>query len=122
MLRFALAALLAALALTPAEARPRRAILTGDFNLYGTEPFWSARIRQGRLSLRDDVNQWTVRTAGPRRDGTRTAWRSRSGAVTFVVWRERCNDGMSEAWVPFTAEIRWEDGGRLQGCAVRPRA
>jgi uncharacterized membrane protein len=109
-----------ALPLGAAEAQPRRTAPTGDFNLYGTEPFWEAQVRRGRLSMRADGEGWTVRADGPRIRGGRSTWRSRSGAVSFVIWRGLCDDGMSERIYPYFAEIRWESGTVHQGCAYRP--
>ena len=102
-----------------ADARPpARETFAGNFNLNGTEPFWGAQIRRGRIHHHDDLHDFTVHATGPVVRRGRATWTSRSGAVRVVIWRARCDDGMSDHIYRYRAEVRI-DGGALHGCADR---
>ena len=105
------------LAAGAADARPPgRDAFAHPFSLFGTEPFWSTQIRGGRIRHHDDLHDLTVHARGPVVRGGRATWTSRSGALRVVIWRARCNDGMSDRIYRYQAEVHI-DGGTLHGCA-----
>jgi uncharacterized membrane protein len=90
--------------------------------VFGTEPFWAARI-EGRCvtySHPDDQNGtriWTRYTAGEGGSGT---WTGALGGKPFelrISPRPGCSDGMSDRRYPLAAELL-VGGERRQGCAA----
>lgn len=100
----------------------------GDFDLVGTEPFWSGRVRTEVLAL-DRLEGERVALANPglRLDGDQAVWDAEGagepGAASHrLVVRLApgpCSDGMSDRVFTHTAEV-WIDGTTLKGCALRP--
>jgi uncharacterized membrane protein len=120
MIRIALAAAIAALAVTPAAAQPR-GVYSGDFGVTTTEPFISIDITPRRMRY-DDANgrRFTVRAVGPRISRAGATWTSRSGALRVILRRATCNDGMSDRVYRYAARVRI-DGHEWLGCASRAR-
>jgi len=98
----------------------------GDFDLVGTEPFWSGRIREGGLLLdRMEGGAVTLPNPGVRIDGEQGVWDAEqpgeAGAGHRLVFRltpQPCSDGMSDRAFSHAAEV-WIDGATLKGCAGR---
>jgi len=107
------------------SASAKTATFAGDFNLVGTEPFWDAAIRPRWVTVKDAAETLSLRgrNRGPVvRRGVAT-WTVVSGATRFriVLRRARCDDGMSERIYPYEAKILFDAGGKMEGCAARPR-
>jgi uncharacterized membrane protein len=90
--------------------------------VFGTEPFWAARV-EGRCvtySHPEDQNGtriWTRYTAGGGGSGT---WTGALGGKPFelrISPRPGCSDGMSDRRYPLAAELL-VGGERRQGCAA----
>ncbi|MBI1685957.1 hypothetical protein I4Q42_19995 [Caulobacter hibisci] len=99
----------------------------GDFDLVGTEPFWSGRIREDGLLLdRMDGGAVALPNPGVRIDGEEGVWDAEQpgeagGAGHRLVFRltpQPCSDGMSDRVFSHAAEV-WLDGATLKGCAGR---
>jgi uncharacterized membrane protein len=98
----------------------------GDFDLVGTEPFWSGRIREDGLLLdRMEGGAVSLPNPGVRIDGEQGVWDAEqpgeAGAGHRLVFRltpQPCSDGMSDRAFSHAAEV-WIDGATLKGCAGR---
>ncbi|MFT4253145.1 MAG: hypothetical protein QM608_11720 [Caulobacter sp.] len=101
----------------------------GDFDLVGTEPFWSGRIREDGLLLdRMEGGAVALPNPGVRIDGEQGVWDAEQpgaagGAeaghrLVFRLTPQPCSDGMSERAFSHAAEV-WIDGATLKGCAGR---
>src|SRR5262245_45202620 len=123
-MRVALIIALAGLA-SAGPAAARSGAFAGEFNLVGTEPFWDAQIRPRWITLKDDAETMTLRgrNNGPVVRGGVATWRVVSGETRFriVLKRTRCDDGMTERIFAYEAKVLFDAGGKLEGCAARPR-
>jgi uncharacterized membrane protein len=91
---------------------------SGDFDLRGTEPFWSLIIRSDRLLLsRADGGDFTAPNNGPQVMGDTALWDGGPLKVTLV--EKACSDGASDRSYAFTATVELTDAGPLKGCANR---
>jgi uncharacterized membrane protein len=102
--------------------RPRRVF---DVEATGNEPFWHVTLDSAQLVLeRPEPPRELVFDASPgeTRGALTTIHARRSlGTVhdlTLGLLREPCRDGMSDAWYPYRAEVRFGDVA-LHGCARR---
>ncbi|PTS88999.1 MULTISPECIES: COG3650 family protein [unclassified Caulobacter] len=96
----------------------------GDFDVVGTEPFWSVKIRASGLVLtRPDQPERRQSNPGVRLDGVQGIWDSSAGEARLVVRLTpgACGDGMSDRVYRYFAEV-WIDGETRRGCADRPDA
>lgn len=88
------------------------------FKAVGTEPFWSAAVAQGRLSLeRPDAPAVTGDFGGSpmRGDQRRFFATTTNGPLEIAFTRAICTDGMSDSMYAWTAVVTFE-GEKLQGC------
>jgi uncharacterized membrane protein len=134
LLRQSLAALLAVLAASyTADARtpaaqplPRSLANAGaveELYVVGTEPFWSGRVRAGRMVFTTPDNEKGEVVRVSRHSGRRAVvfrGRMAAGAFTMTVWRGQCSDGMSDRTYPFEVTIKFT-GNTLQGCGWTTR-
>ncbi|MBO9559448.1 MAG: hypothetical protein J7515_12845 [Caulobacter sp.] len=88
---------------------------SGDFDLTGTEPFWSGRIQADGLTL-SRAGQPDVSTAntGAKVEGDVGVWGV--GGLVFRLHQEPCSDGMSDRKYDYRAEVTI-NGQTLKGCA-----
>lgn len=121
------AALLAAAGLiaTPALAQPRQSLFAPSETLHaaGTEPFWSAEIRGGRMVLKTPADERGRATRVRRSEGRgRVVFTgtTRDGAFSLTVTGGRCSDGMSERTYPLTVRMKFP-GYAMNGCAWTAR-
>ncbi|HWW25374.1 MAG TPA: hypothetical protein VNZ85_05690, partial [Caulobacter sp.] len=91
---------------------------SGDFDLVGTEPFWSGRVRPNGLSLTRS-GQAEVRAGNPGVKVQAGAGVWDAGALVMRLRAEPCSDGMSDGRYGYRAEVTL-DGQALRGCAARP--
>lgn len=100
------------------------ATFAGDLNLAGTEPFWSAQIRAGRITLtRAGQGDVAMPNPGPVITGSSAIW-SGSGdgsPMMVVVEKGACNNGMSDAKYAYKASVKLGETV-FKGCAARPDA
>ena len=95
----------------------------GDINLAGTEPFWSAEIRAGRITLkRPDQGDMAMPNTGPVITGKSAIWNGGgdAGHMTVVVEKKACNNGMSDKTYPYTASVKVGETV-MSGCGTRPK-
>lgn len=96
----------------------------GDFDVIGTEPFWSVKIRSASVVLtRPDAAQVSNANPGVRIDGEQGVWDSNgqsedAGRLVVRLTPGVCTDGMSDRVYRFYAEV-WIDRETLKGCAER---
>ena len=91
---------------------------SGDFDLRGTEPFWSLTIRSDRLMLsRADGGDFTAPNNGPQADGDMAVWDG--GPLKVTLAEKPCADGATERNYAFTATVELTDVAPLKGCANR---
>jgi uncharacterized membrane protein len=98
----------------------------GTYRLVGTEPFWDARIRPGSLTLHSDAAETTtvLRGVTKSRQGAWTVWTAGRGAKRLVMRlrpNPKCDDGMTDNYYPYDAQVLFPDGGKLEGCADSAR-
>jgi uncharacterized membrane protein len=96
-----------------------------DVEATGNEPFWHVTLDSAQLVLeRPEPPRELVFDASPgeTRGALTTIHAHRSLGVvhdlTLGLLREPCRDGMSDAWYPYRAEVRFGDVA-LHGCARR---
>jgi uncharacterized membrane protein len=99
----------------PASAPPG-ADFSGDFDLVGTEPFWSGKVRADGLTL-SRAGQAEISAANPgvRPEGDVGVWGA--GHLVFKLEAEPCTDGMSDRLYAYRAEVAI-NGEVLRGCAA----
>ena len=91
---------------------------SGDFNLTGTEPFWSLAIRPDKMVLsRPDEMDFAAPNNGPQVEGDTAVWDGGPLKVTLRV--EACSDGMSDRMYGFSAVAELTGMALLKGCANR---
>lgn len=109
----------------PVEAAPPPATTDGvnytrPLNLLGNEPFWALKIRPEGLSFSapDQADQ-TVTNPGPIVMGEQGLWIGKSGQVEWKITLNPkvCQDGMSGALYPFTAQLAMGEK-TYEGCAA----
>jgi len=101
----ALAFLLAGCATIPAPQEPYEAL--------GTEPFWSIKVDNGRMTYDTSNGGFSVPAPAPQETGDGRIWRTRR--ITLHVWHAECSDGMSErVYVDTVGAV--VDGEALEGC------
>lgn len=110
----------------PLTAPARTSDFSGDFDLAGTEPFWSVRLRGGvDLTLtRPEAADVAAKAPGAEIQPGQAVWRAATpeGAPMTVTLRVgQCSDGMSDRTYPLSAEVAFANQ-ILIGCADRPRA
>ena len=88
----------------------------------GTEPFWSADLRDGHLTItRPDYPALSGAAKRVTPAGDRAAWEAKAAGGETIRMRIApgdCSDGMSDRHYPLEAEIEL-DGEHLKGCASR---
>ena len=108
-------------ATAPADAPasvPPVADFSGDFDLVGTEPFWSLKIRPGGMSLtRPDHGE--VVAANPGAVTVKGAGQWTATGMSVLLTPETCSDGMSDRTYDHMAQVTI-DGALLKGCGARP--
>jgi len=98
--------------------------ISGNLDVGGTEPFWSAKIRPGYLSVHADAGEKTEVYRGVTRTQVRgwTILKAHRGAKRIEIRLRRnpkCDDGMSDRYYPYDAWVFFGPGGHLEGCAYR---
>ncbi len=101
----------------PASAPPGPDF-SGDFDLIGTEPFWSGRIQGDGLTLsRAGQPDVSAANTGAHVEGDVGVWGV--GGLVFKLKPEPCADGMSDRRYDYRAEVTL-NGQTLRGCASAP--
>ena len=91
---------------------------SGDFDLRGTEPFWSLTIRSDRLMLsRADGGDFTAPNNGPQADGDMAVWDG--GPLKVTLTEKPCSDGATDRMFAFTAKVELTGAAPLMGCGNR---
>lgn len=92
----------------------------GLVNARGNEPFWHLRVGADSATVSTPELLDGVRYPGTgweRPDSTTWRYRTVGDSITLQLRERRCQDGMSAAWFPFEAEVRWREQ-ELRGCAL----
>jgi uncharacterized membrane protein len=98
------------------------ATFAGDINLAGTEPFWSAQIRAGRITLtRAGQADVAMPNPGPVITGASAIWSGAGDGTQMMVVVEKgaCSNGMSDVKFPYKASVKIGETV-LKGCATKP--
>ncbi len=95
----------------------------GDLHVVGTEPFWSAQIREKEIAfnLMDPATNVTGPNNGAAMQDGKAVWETLVGGKPLkltLVEQAGCSDGMSDLKFPLAAEIVY-DGKTLKGCASK---
>lgn len=95
----------------------------GDLHVVGTEPFWSAQVREKEIafSLMDPATRVTGPNNGAAMRDGKAVWESVVGGKPFMLTMTEqagCSDGMSDLKFPLSAEIVY-DGKIFKGCASK---
>jgi len=86
------------------------------YGAIGTEPFWGLSVTEGRLAF--DVSGWpqyTYSVPAPAREATARGYRYRTPRLVADMWREDCNDGMTDRMFADSVVVTM-DGRRFEGC------
>ena len=103
----------------PASAPPGPDF-SDEFNLVGTEPFWSGKIRgQGLTLSRAGQPDVTAANPGVKVKGEVGVWEA--GDLVLRLKAEPCSDGMSDRRYPWAARVTLA-GEVFNGCTLRPNA
>lgn len=95
----------------------------GDLHIVGTEPFWSAQVRETQITFtRMDAPAPAVgpNNGGAIKDG-KAVWETVAGDKPLrisLVEQAGCSDGMSDLKFPLAAEVVY-DGQTFKGCASK---
>ncbi|HJV42865.1 hypothetical protein [Caulobacter sp.] len=107
----------------PADAPTAMAAdYSGDFDVLGTEPFWSVKVRASVMTLaRPDHPDATTARLDTRVEGEVGVFDAPMGEHRLVLRLipGECSDGMSDRRYDYFAEVT-VDGETLKGCASRP--
>jgi len=107
---------------TPAAAELPDAF-KGDLHIAGTEPFWSAQVRETQITF----TQMDVPTpaTGPNNGGVmqdgKAVWETLAGGKPLKITlteQPGCSDGMSDLKFPLAAQVVY-DGKTFTGCASK---
>lgn len=95
----------------------------GDLHVVGTEPFWSAQVREKEIAfnMMDPATNLTGPNNGAVMQDGKAVWETVIGGKPLkltLVEQAGCSDGMSDLKFPLAAEIV-HDGKTLRGCASK---
>lgn len=115
------------LAAAPADAPAPVAALPGafqgDLHVVGTEPFWSAQVREKEIAfnLMDPATNVTGPNNGAVTQDGKAVWETLVGGKPLkltLTQQAGCSDGMSDLKFPLAAEIVYGDK-TFKGCASK---
>ena len=95
----------------------------GDLHVVGTEPFWSAQVREKEIAfnLMDPATNQTGPNNGAVFQDGKAVWETVIGGKPLkltLVEQPGCSDGMSDLKFPLAAEIVYGDK-TFKGCASK---
>jgi len=113
----------APVAASPASTTALPDAFQGDLHVVGTEPFWSAQVRETQITFTqmDAPAPSTGPNNGAVMQGGKAVWETLAGGKPLkltLVEQAGCSDGMSDLKFPLAAEIVY-DGKTLKGCASK---
>ena len=90
-----------------------------SYRALGTEPFWSIRIANGRMTYESPEGGFSVPAPRGQELGDGRLWETRR--ITLQSSNQECSDGMSDNRYPQTVRAV-VDGRTLNGCGGTPTA